>query len=185
MDKNNLVEKLKLVCDENAICRIERDNINQFKKSGKPIAFSDKFVIICYEYDFQFDGFEIIRLEDITNIYYDDIDKFINYIFTKENIQPSNEDTFNFSIHSYKDIMQFFLNENENIIIECEKCGEFYIGKIIEVFEEYVCFLGFDAEGNWDEEPSNILYNDITSISFRNRYLIYMSKYVHTIQNNN
>ena len=182
MKKIKLIEELESICENNVICRIERGEIDELKKSGKPIKFSDDFVLICYEYDFEFDGFEIIRLDDITNIQYDNVDKFINYIFINEDIKPVMGNIFSININSYIEIMQFFLNKNENIIIECEKHGEFYIGKVIEVFKDCVKFLCFDAEGVWDKEPYNIFYKDITSISFRNRYLIYMSKYARTIQ---
>lgn len=40
-------------------------------------------------------------------------------------------------------------------------------------------FLNFDGEGTWDKDPLDIYYEDITLISFRNRYVKYMSKYVH------
>lgn len=183
MKKTELVEKLKFMCNKSAICRIERNRIDELKKSCKPILFNDKFVLICYEYDFEFDGFEIIRLDDITNINYDNIDIFINDIFIKEKIELSIEDVFDININSYMDIMKFFSMNNENIIIECEKNEEFYIGKVVEVYEEYICFLNFNGEGIWDEAPSKVFYRDITLISFRNRYIRYMSKYVHELEN--
>lgn len=34
-------------------------------------------------------------------------------------------------------------------------------------------------KGTWDKDPLDIYYEDITLISFRNRYVKYMSKYVH------
>lgn len=177
MGKDKLLEKMKLICTNNFICRIERREIDEFKKSGKLIKFSNNFLLVCYEYDFEFDGFEIIRLEDITGIYYDNVDKFINNIFINEGINFTIGDVLSININSYIDIMRFFLNKKENITIECEKYGDFYIGKIIEVSDEYVKILCFDAEGYWDKDPSTIFYKDITSISFRNRYLKYMSKY--------
>lgn len=179
MYKGDLIEKLKLICSRDVVCRIERNGIDEFKKSCKPISFNDEFLLICYEYDFEFDGFEIIRLDDITNIIYDDVDIFINDILIKENIKPIIDSCLNININSYFDIMKFFFQNNENLIIECERQGEFYIGKIIEISQKCISFLNFDGEGVWEEEPSYIFYNDITLISFRNRYVRYMSKYAH------
>lgn len=181
MQKINLIEKLKWICNKNVVCRIERNNIDEFKKSCKPILFNKNFLLICYEYDFEFDGFEIIRLKDITNIIYDDVDVFINNIIINENISSIQSDFVDININNYYNIFNYFAKNSENLIIECEGSGDFYIGKVVEIYDNYIKFLNFDGEGVWDKEPLCISYDDITLISFRNRYVKYMSKYAHDV----
>ena len=181
--QKKLAEKLKLLCDKKVVCRIERDKIDEFKKSCIPVLFNNEFLLVCYEYDFEFDGFEIIRLNDITNVIYVDVDEFINKIIKSEDISPQKDNFLDINMSSYYDIFNYFVDNNENLIIECEYSENFYIGKVIEIFNDRISFLNFDGEGVWDKEPIDILYSDITLISFRNRYVKYMSKYAHNIEN--
>jgi hypothetical protein len=37
---------------------------------------------------------------------------------------------------------------------------------------------GFDADGIWDEEPTEILFSNVTSVTFGSRYVEVFSKYV-------
>lgn len=180
MQSKELIEKLKVIFEKNDVCRIERKNIDEFNKSVKPIICNDKFLLFCYEYDFEFDGFQLIRLCDITDIKYDEVDIFISNILRKENIIAETKKIMNFRIDNFKTILEYFFNNNENIIIECEKISEFNIGKIIEIYDDHIIFLNFDGEGTWYKDPLAIYYDDITSISFRNRYVKYMSKYAHS-----
>lgn len=46
MQENKFAEKLKLIIENNDICRIERKDIDDYKKSGKPIVFNNYFLLI-------------------------------------------------------------------------------------------------------------------------------------------
>lgn len=179
MYTSKFMEQLETIIQNNDICRIERKNIEEYKKSGKPIIFNNNFLLIYYEYDFDFDGFEILKLSDITDIKYENIDVFIGNILRNENIMPTSYNLEDLNMDSFKNIFQYFFNANENIIIECEKISEFNIGKILKIYDDHIMFLNFDGEGTWYKDPLAIYYEDITLISFRNRYVKYMSKYVH------
>lgn len=179
MQENIFTEKLKLIIENNDVCRIERKDIDDYKKSGKPIVFNNYFLLIHYEYDFEFDGYEVLKICDITDIKYEDVDIFISNILRNERIISKSKEIINFNIDNFEVIFKYFLNQNENIIVECEKDSEFNIGKVLKIYDDHIKFLNFDGEGTWDMEPFDISYDDITLISFRNRYLKYMSKYVH------
>ena len=179
MHTSKFIEQLETIIQNNDICRIERKDIDEYKKSGKPIIFNNNFLLIYYEYDFEFDGFEILKLSDITDIEYEDVDIFIGNILRNENIMPIEYNLEKFSIDGFKNIFQYFFNVSENIIIECERNSEFNVGKILKIYDDHIMFLNFDGKGTWDKDPLDIYYEDITLISFRNRYVKYMSKYVH------
>lgn len=179
MEIFEIINKLNTICNKNDICEITREDLDVITLEGMPIKYNDSFLLFAYNYDFEFDGYKIIMIKDITYIKYDEVDLFINNILKKENIRPSIKDILCLNIDSFIDIFKNFYKNKENIIIECEKYSEFYIGKITEIFEDHILFLNFDGEGTWDKESSEIYYNDITSISFRSRYIKYMSKYTH------
>ena len=69
-----------------------------------------------------------------------------------------------------------------NVIVEKgsldEELWEFTIGKIERVCKNKVYMRGFDADGIWDEEPTEILFSNVTSVTFGSRYVEVFSKYV-------
>ena len=117
--------------------------------------------------------------KDINNIKYDEVDIFISAILKKENIAPKIKKVLSLKIDNFEIIFKYFYNKKENIIIECERNSEFNIGRILKIYDDHIMFLNFNGEGTWDKDPLDIYYEDITLISFRNRYVKYMSKYVH------
>lgn len=70
----------------------------------------------------------------------------------------------------------------KNIIVEHESLNqdewEYWIGRIEKVCGTKVIFRHFDADGIWRDEPSEIPFSSITSVSFDNRYVSVFSKYV-------
>lgn len=170
-------DKLNFINCNGDICEVVRGDL--YTIEGVPIKYNNEFTLLVYNYDFEFDGYKIIMMCDIHNIKYDEVDIFISNILKNESIVPKSGEIVNFNIDNFEMIFKYFLNKNENIIVECEKDSEFNIGKILEIYDDHIKFLNFDGEGTWDMEPLDISYDDITLISFRNRYLKYMSKYVH------
>ena len=70
---------------------------------------------------------------------------------------------------------------NRTIIVEEEHLNEdshFAIGCIPTVDSDHMLLQRFDADGIWDEEPTQIFYADITSVSFGTRYINVFSKYL-------
>ena len=168
---------LNFIISNNDICEIIRDDLDTIE--GTPIKYNKEFILIAYNYDFEFDGYKIVMFKDINNIKYDEVDIFISAILKKENIAPKIKKVLSLKIDNFEIIFKYFYNKKENIIIECERNSEFNIGRILKIYDDHIMFLNFNGEGTWDKDPLDIYYEDITLISFRNRYVKYMSKYVH------
>ena len=70
----------------------------------------------------------------------------------------------------------------KNIIVEKESLDddewEFAIGRIEKVLKNKVLFRHFDADGIWQDEPYEILFSQITTVTFGSRYVEVFSKYV-------
>ena len=73
-------------------------------------------------------------------------------------------------------------NLKKNIIIEHgtqnENEWEYWIGRIEKVLKTKVLFRHFDADGIWQDEPYEIPFSSITSVTFDSRYVTVFSKYV-------
>lgn len=63
-----------------------------------------------------------------------------------------------------------------------DKEWEYWIGRIEKVLKTKVLFLHFDADGIWQDEPYEIPFSRITSVTFDSRYVTVFSKYVQFIK---
>ena len=143
------------------------------------IKYNEKFLMIADTCDYEYDGYIIVKWENIEEIEYNE-----RAIFESKII----ENVIDIKLDSYKTIFNHFLNKNENITIYCDSCSEKYvdedtttalnIGKIIEIKDDYIVFKRFDGVGKWYPE-NKIYYSDISEILFGDRYTRIMSKYTH------
>lgn len=169
---------IKLV-EENYQNNLEiiRKYIDDNSLFGIPIMISKKMLLIHYEYDFMLDGFKILNLSDITKINVNDRRKFDYYIMQKEGALDTNDNQLIYSIDSWKDVSNQFLQLKTIINVECENNDEFYLGKIVAVCDDYIRFQTMDALCRWSKKIIEINYKDITLVSYDNRYTNIISKY--------
>lgn len=144
-----------------------------------PFGASQKLLLAAKEDDFIIDGFSIRRISDIKKVAFKD-DK-CNEILKAEKVL----DSLSVPEIDLSDWHSAFLSLqklNKNIIIQHESLEEtewdFWIGRIEKVLKTKVVFRHFDSDGIWQEEPYEIPFSRITSVSFDSRYVNVFSKYV-------
>lgn len=132
-----------------------------------PLAFSDKIIVVQIVEDFQINGYEIIQFKHIKRISfadnkYDEINEFAgikNQIGTGE-----------IDISCFCAFFESLKLLNKYVIIENEPDDLFIIGRIEKVLKSKLWIRGFDANGIWDEEVTEIPYSSITSVRWDDRY---------------
>ena len=144
-----------------------------------PFGVSQKLLLAAKEDDFIIDGFSIRRISDIKKIEFKD-DK-CSEILTAEKVL----DGLSAPEIDLSDWHSAFLSLQKlekNIIIQHESLEErewdFSIGRIEKVLKTHVVFRHFDADGVWQEEPYEIPFSRITSVTFDSRYVNVFSKYI-------
>ncbi len=144
-----------------------------------PVQTSEKLFLGVEEDDFILDGFSVRRFRDVTKVELKN-DKCIDIIRAEgilNNLSVPEIDLTDW--HSTFLSLQLL---NKNIIIEQESLYEdeyeFYIGHIEKVLKTKILFRHFDADGVWEDEPYEIPFSKITSVTFDSRYVNVFSKYV-------
>jgi hypothetical protein len=163
--------------------RIERHFSNNEIINGFIHDMSENLLIIEQFHDFYCEGYSIIRLSDLSDFRSDQHERFFEKMLLNEGLLDQVGYKKNVPITNLKISLTYFAEKNENIIIESESSDnpeddEFYIGKISEIKEEDVWFIGFNALGEWDEEEVAIKIADITRIQFDTPYINVFSKYI-------
>lgn len=160
--------------------QIKRKRIDNNSLECIPLMLGEKLLLVQYLYDYDIDGYMIIRLKDITNIRNGESEKFYEYILKQEQIinQVKKPDLTN--VDNWEGLLSELKMFEKNIIIECEDISgnDFYIGKIIEINKNRVSFLHFNPVGEWEKVPKEIIFKDLTAIRFETRYINIISKYL-------
>jgi hypothetical protein len=162
---------------------ISRSKIDRNSIDGIPLLLGKELVLVQYLYDFQLDGYMIVKLKDITSIRSGNIERFLEMVLKQEGIYAQVEKPSLANIDDWSVVFKELKVMGKNVIIECEDLENagFYIGKIIEVNTDSVLLLNFNAVGEWDQEPTTIPFKDITSVSIDKKYIVIMSKFVKQI----
>ena len=63
-------------------------------------------------------------------------------------------------------------------ILESEVEEDFLIGRLMEISQWDFTFWYFDASGKWDTELDVVDFDDLTSVSFDDRYTNTIIKYI-------
>lgn len=180
MKKSEQIEVIKQNIEALHEIKIRRSKINADDLNVIPLAIGQNLVLLQDLYDFSLDGYVIIRIKDVTSVVITKSQQFSQFILKEEGILNQIRKPLISSIDTWENVLTELSNLGKNIIVECENIdtSKFFIGKIIALNKESLFILHFNGAGEWDEEPTEILLKDITSISFDSRYINVISKYL-------
>lgn len=182
MKKADIKEQLLEHINHARYIQINRDEIDDDSLSGIPLSIGNRLLLIKFYYDFSFDGFKILRMQDLTEVRYNATDKFVEKILIEEGLISEEQQSIIKNLDHWKDTFLELKTLNKNIIVELEDYDgddlSFFIGKIIEVNNDFISFRHFNSIGEWEEKPEKIFYKDISIVTFDDRYSSIISKYV-------
>ena len=144
-----------------------------------PIKMSDRLFLGAKHDDFLLDGFVIRRFCDMTKIELNDDKR--NEILKAEGIVDALT-TPDIDLSDWHSVFLSLQKTEKNIIIEKESLDDaewkYAIGHIEKVLKNKVLFKHFDADGIWQDGLLEIPFSQITTVTFRSRYVEIFSKYV-------
>ena len=126
MNRENMINILEKVSNKNDLCYISSKTKYSLELSYA-IKYNEKFLMVADTCDYKYDGYIIIKWENIEEIEYNKRAIFESKIIKNENGKPDIENVIDIKLDSYKTIFNHFLNKNENITIYCDSCSEKYV----------------------------------------------------------
>ena len=170
---SELREGLQKLIAPRTMCGIELE-YSDHVLYGFPLAVSGQLFLLAEDDDFLLNGFQIRRLRDIFELA--DHKGIYQTIAEKEGL--TDFEVPEVDITDWRSVFASLQKLGKHIIIEREYEPEFFrLGVIEAVVEDHVIFRHYDADGIW-QEPARILYRDITSVTFDDRYANTFSKYL-------
>ena len=157
--------------------KIERSRIDANAIYGFVLDKSENLTYLAYEYDFQIDGFKIIRNEDISSSQVTPASRYCSKIMQKEGLLDILKNPPELEIKNWVTVFQQLKRNRKIVIIENEEENDFFIGPIYRVGKQSVTIRGFDGTGKW-QEKENVAFSVITSVAIDCRYIRFHEKYL-------
>ena len=117
MNMNKYSDSLDKYIKNRNVISISRERIDKNKVYSIPLKKSQDCLLLAQLDDFLFDGFMIIKIEDITEL---SQEMFISKILKKEKIQLTNEPTIPENMGNWQEIFNWLISLKIIVIIECE-----------------------------------------------------------------
>lgn len=140
-----------------------------------PLHMSEKLVLVAPYTDFQPDGFEVIRLRDISNVRLGEQAAFHEQVMHAEGVL-SGLFPPKVSLESFSALLMDLFALGEPVAVS-GKQNVLLLGVIERAGKKKLRVRYIDGEGHVDEDPTRFAYDDITSVSFGSRYLKLVVQY--------
>ncbi len=181
--KKTILEKIKFHCDNKKFTRITRQTSEDTTEisRGYIVDYSENFIVLQLTDDFEInDGFIVIPVSLIKDLRFNSHDKYYDKIMFWEKEIEKVAITYKTNLTDWESVFRSIKKTGLNVIIECENpsIDTFTIGPIVKITKSKVSILYFDPSGFSDEEPTFILYKNITQVTFNSRYTNVFSKYI-------
>lgn len=152
---------------------IRRDGIDPNSIQGFILACSDELLLIQYVYDFRLDGLMVLRRADVTDIRSTATGEFQKGLLIAEQLLQQVPFASDFDLRDWRSILTQFSRQYKLVLLEDERpeVGLLLIGEIEKITRSSVCLRYFSGAGNWDDKPTKLAFNCITSCQVDTNYL--------------
>lgn len=155
---------------------IERKKLDPEPYHGVVVARTPALILVHREYDFQFDGYLVLRTKDVSRCDSSDSNDYSQRLMRREGLwEAIPRWVKHLSIGSWSELIGDLIGKV--VILEDEVRGYFHIGPILEAQARHVVVHYFDGCGRLGD-VEKLPYTRITSMMFGDRYSTTHAKYL-------
>jgi hypothetical protein len=115
-----------------SIVTLERKKVDPHRMYGVVVAESDELLLLQQEYDFEFDGYVVVRKKDISRLERTEGNKYGEKLMRKEGLWKKPPAKLKkLPLASWKTLLEQFVGKV--VILENERKDQFYIGPIVDI----------------------------------------------------
>jgi hypothetical protein len=160
----------------NQMLTVERRRIDPHCLYGVVVGQSDPLILLHQEYDFQFDGYSVIRRKDISKSFSSDSNDYCAALMKKEGRwEDAPRRIKKLPLDSWASLLSRFVGKV--VILRNERSDDFYIGPVEEITATGVVIRNFDGCGEWTGNE-RVPFSNITRMTFADRYSTTHQKYL-------
>jgi len=182
VDKDEVRQQLRSLVGTRKKVRLTRGFPSEPRHNGFVLAVGREWTLLQQFHDFSPEGYTVLRVQDITGVRSGEYERHWERMLAAEGLLDRISVPGDVPLDDIPEILKWLQRRCQNIIVECEDLEEdvedFYIGQILSVDEEGVCFANFDGLGRWDKAPHAIPFGEITKVQFETPYVETFSRYL-------
>jgi hypothetical protein len=182
VDEDAMRERLGLFVGTRKKVRLTRGFPSEPRHNGFVLGLGREWVLLQQFHDFYPEGYTALRVKDITDIRSGEYERHWERMLAAEGLLDRIAAPGDVPLDEVARLLKALQRRGQNVIVECEdpdeKVEDFYIGQILSVDEDSVCFANFDGLGRWDDAPHAIPLGGITKVQFETPYVQTFSKYL-------
>lgn len=150
---------------------------------GVPVAVSEDFLVLQEISDFYFFGYQIVRIENISELKRDATDAFVEHIMRQEGIIDQVQLKHPIVLDDWKSIFQSLLPTGLAVTIQCDTFTDsaYFIGPVKKVDEDAVWIHYFDPEGVLSDAWEDVVFDEIVRVGFDEPYANMYSKHLRSL----
>lgn len=141
-----------------------------------PLGVSDDLMLASPYVDFVPDGFEVVRLRDVSRIQEDGRSEFHGRIMQAEGVLAQLAAPEDIPLDGFPELLQWLMLRGEPVIVN-GKNDLYLLGIVEKVGKNRLGLRYISAEGQTDSEMLRLAYEDIISVSFGSRYARLVAQY--------
>ena len=173
-------ELLQKAMQQKNMVVLYRDELVAPEYAGVPVAVENELVVLQRQSNFLMDGYCALRTGDITEAEQMDDVPFLRRAMAAEKLYDAVKAP-GFPCRDRKELLEGIMAKYAGwAAVECEGNPEeslYFLGRIIKVDSRYLTMKRVDALGNWLADPLVLPLDDVTLVSFGDRYLEIFRKY--------
>jgi hypothetical protein len=181
MGREEIIKNIQENIERHEPLDIERASVYENSLYVLPRGVGRKLVFGDFIQDFQFDGFVVFNISDVSDLILNRTVLFQNQMLKNENLESQIPTFPPPSLDSWNSFFRDSWINEKIIIIHCESLEyeeECYFGKVIQVNLDSIEVRTYNTAGEWEEEIETIFIKDITLVSLDTRYTTMCSKYL-------
>lgn len=175
-----VMKNISKYIDDSLEISIWREEIDEDLISAIPLKYSKDLLLISYLYDFNFDGYKVLCVKDITEIQRNQINEFHDYIIQRQRLKNTANRFEDIKIDGWHDVFQSLSANDVMLDISLERVinkSDFFVGKVDEIYDDAIMFREVNPLGIYKKRRKRIFYEDITMVSFGNHYSEMLDRY--------
>jgi len=157
-----------------------RDELVAPEYAGVPVAVENELVVLQRLTNFVLDGYCALRTGDITEVEQMDDVPFLKKVMAGEKLYDAVKAP-GFACRGWQELLEGIMAQYGGwAAVECEGNPEeslYFLGRVQKVDNRYLTMKRVDALGNWLSDPLVLPLDDVTLVSFGDRYLEIFRKY--------
>jgi hypothetical protein len=182
VDEDETRRQLRSLVGTRKKVRLTRVFPGKLRHNGFVLALGRDWVLVHQFHDFYPEGYTAVRVRDITDVRSGEYERHWERMLSAEGLLGGITVTGDIPLDDIPPLLTALQQRGQNVIVECEDpdvdVEDFYIGQILSVGEDSVCFANFDGLGRWDDAPHTIPFGEITKLQFETPYVQKFSKYL-------